>query len=100
MTAAGDPGLQPERTRLAWRRTMLAVTVVAILAIRLGLAGGRFGALLTVLVILGWGATITLCWRRATGTGVPGISPRTLAAVCLCTAGFALTGVVLVLHGV
>jgi uncharacterized membrane protein YidH (DUF202 family) len=61
-----DPGLQPERTELAWRRTTLALAVGALVALRLlppalgswsiivGLAG-------LVLAVLIW----VLAYRRA-----------------------------------
>lgn len=49
---ARDAGAQPERTRLAWRRTVLAATVLVLLAIR-GVVTTGVGAFeMTVLALL------------------------------------------------
>ncbi|TQK43522.1 uncharacterized protein DUF202 [Streptomyces sp. SLBN-118] len=105
MTAASerDPGLQPERTRLAWRRTTLAFTVAAVLAARL-VAGGDLsaaGLVAAACSALVWLSFLRVAhWRlRELGTGP---RPRTLSAraalaAVACTialAGFAVAMVV------
>lgn len=61
-----DPGLQPERTLLAWRRTCLAFTITSLIGMRFtfptfgifaaltGVLGAGFGALAYVLAVSGY----------------------------------------------
>ncbi|MGW7366598.1 DUF202 domain-containing protein [Streptomyces sp. NPDC054841] len=98
---ARDPGLQPERTRLAWRRTTLSFTVVAVLAARQvvrhdEISGGDVVAF--ALSALVWLAFLSVAHRRigvmAAGRP-PGAMPLGQAlAATLCTlalAAFAVT---------
>ena len=55
-----DPGLQPERTRMAWRRTLFGLTVIALGALRLlPQAAGTVGVLLSALAL---SSTAALWW--------------------------------------
>ncbi|MEH1102714.1 DUF202 domain-containing protein [Micromonospora sp. CPCC 205561] len=100
---ARNPGLQAERTRLAWRRTALALTVIMVLTVRLAFTGPRagdvVGASAAGVAVLGWGAALAVCRRRVTGTGpLPG-QGRALPLVALATVGFALLGTLLAASG-
>ncbi|MCW3815415.1 DUF202 domain-containing protein [Micromonospora sp. DR5-3] len=95
----GDPGLQPERTRLAWRRTLLSLTGVTLLLVRLALTGGRPGALLAGLAVLSWLAALAATWHRATGTGPSRGQRWSFPLAALTAAGLALLGVVAVVAG-
>lgn len=96
-----DPGLQPERTRLAWRRTALTVTVVALLLGRLSIhdevsAGGLLAVALTALV---WLCLLALAQPRI--RAMNHTRPATVAypvplATAVTVAAFAVLGAVLV----
>jgi uncharacterized membrane protein YidH (DUF202 family) len=57
-----DPGLQPERTLLAWRRTCLALTVASAVVVRF--AGESMGASAALLGVAGV-ATAAAAYIRA-----------------------------------
>ncbi|MFE2420022.1 DUF202 domain-containing protein [Streptomyces hokutonensis] len=98
-----DPGLQPERTRLAWRRTTLSSTVAAVLAVKAALHGGvsAEGVTICALCCTLWLAFLTLAHHRittlTTGSGPPPpLAPRHATAAVLCTVAVAVCAAVLV----
>lgn len=70
---ARDPGLQPERTLLAWRRTALGLIANAVLLLASG--HGRsdvrtgLGIVVLVLALAGW-ATVSAVYRRTNGGAI------------------------------
>ncbi|MFK4112675.1 DUF202 domain-containing protein [Streptomyces sp. NPDC002176] len=103
MTApAGDPGLQPQRTRLAWRRTTLSGTVTAVLAMRAAVraASPLTGAVLVLLCSVCWLAFLALAHlriRTLAESAVPAaLTPRLAWAATGCAVALALCAAVLV----
>lgn len=67
-----DPGLQAERTALAWIRTALAVFANALLSLRIGSASRSPGLTLLAMALLATCAILVAygAWRRRTLLGV------------------------------
>jgi uncharacterized membrane protein YidH (DUF202 family) len=80
--AARDPGLQAERTALAWTRTALSIFVNALLALRTGWASGEASvtALGVALMLAAASAAACGAWRRHRLLGARGaLAPPALA---------------------
>lgn len=98
---SGADGASAERTRLAWRRTALASTVVVLLTVRVA-TRDRFtvlGALVVAAALLVWLEQMWITQRRihAIDRHEPTQFRRALPAVSLTVIAFSLLAVVLVL---
>ena len=92
---------QPERTRLSWRRTVLAGTVVGLLLARLAVPGrpGPAGAVVLALAVADWLALLVLAQRRIAGLAMdrPAAARRGPVAAGVTLLGYAALGALLVL---
>ncbi|MFF4506019.1 DUF202 domain-containing protein [Streptomyces sp. NPDC001401] len=97
-----DPGLQPERTRLAWRRTTLASTVAAVLATKSALHGevSAVGIIACALCCALWLGFLFVAHRRisalASSDSPLALAPRHATTAVLCTVALAACGAALV----
>lgn len=87
-----DPGLQPERTALAWNRTALAVAINAALVLRAGALGGSplFVAVGVLLLLAAGAATAYSAIRKRQLLHAVGTPPQSSSLALLLAAAVTL----------
>lgn len=92
-----DAGLSTERTRLAWRRTLLTLTVVSLLCVRLAVEQGA--PLVAAAAALVWLAALVITYRRiqALATWRLGAAGHALPFSAAIAIGYGVLGTILII---
>ncbi|WP_043842420.1 DUF202 domain-containing protein [Amycolatopsis taiwanensis] len=90
-----DPGLQPERTALAWQRTALSAGVAAVLLLRSGLLHAAPLELMASGCALAVAVVAWLVGRRPGNTGAPRRVLLAMTTATCVTGALALAGLLL-----
>jgi hypothetical protein len=95
-----DVGTAPERTRFAWRRTVLSVAAIAVLCARLCLSSGLYWLVLPVLAAGAAAGVGQVRIRTLRAAGSPIVDAERSAAapgtLALCVVGLAVLAILLV----
>ncbi|MEV0719629.1 hypothetical protein [Asanoa sp. NPDC050611] len=96
-----DTGVAWIRTRLAWARTVLTLSVTAVLAARFGVRHGTLGGAFAAIAIAGWG--LGGWWvlgrvRQLSGRSRPvsAATPRLLLVAAMIAPAYAILGLLMV----
>ncbi|MDG4823431.1 DUF202 domain-containing protein [Asanoa sp. WMMD1127] len=97
-----DTGVAWIRTRLAWGRTVLTLSVVAVLAARFGVRHGLLGGVYAAVAVAGWavaGLWVMRRLRQLSGRSRPvsAATPRVLMAAALIAPAYAILGLLMLL---
>ena len=95
-----DTGVAWIRTRLAWGRTVLTLSVTAVLAARFGVRHGAWGAVFAAVSLAGWAAAGLWVMRRVrqlSGRSRPvsPATPRVLMVAALIAPAYAVLGLLM-----
>lgn len=100
---ARDPGLQPERTRLAWTRTALAVALNAVLLVRSGLVVDQpafiaVGGLLAIAAIAAIGFGVHRGRELARSAPAAPVHPWAVLAVVVVVLAAGVAGIASIIY--